>query len=429
MKKALSLFMALATVISCFSGCGKQESQGPVTLTLVAEEGYDHFIDNLQNMVDFFYPEKQITIEAKYLPWDSEGGFVKRNTRLQQLRTEIMAGKGPDIFILSPWDVFRGSDGGMGEPLFTDVDEAMRNNVFLDLDDYIKDSEKLYLNEHIEIVMEAGRTEKGQMVLPILYSFPVELVETARLKNPDAQYGSLQEFLSCGDENLLMTVRGSCFNWIQNAWPSLADYDSGELTVTAEDIAAVYKDMSKLFTSSDGKSIAWDMAPRLSEEFLFDWQNSEGAATAVAIPNYTGGITANVTVYAAVNANTAHPQEAFNVIEGIYDYNIQNDRGYKQEGDSRRNLPGYCPQALDFFVAEGLATGKLAYHDDVLYDLDKLENLRANITSVRFTSELDVVLWQTWHDQLGTLFFNPESIDFDKLAQEALTEMKMILAE
>ncbi len=28
MKKALSLFMALAALFSCFSGCEKQESQG-----------------------------------------------------------------------------------------------------------------------------------------------------------------------------------------------------------------------------------------------------------------------------------------------------------------------------------------------------------------------------------------------------------------
>ena len=109
-----------------------------------------------------------------YLPTNEQ----ERAVYLQQLRTEILQGGGPDCYLLSTDNTLILDEPEQYtyvevEPLFADVGPAMRNGLFYDIsllydanDSFGKDG----LNSRI---MDAGMVDGKRYVLPLRYDMPV----------------------------------------------------------------------------------------------------------------------------------------------------------------------------------------------------------------------------------------------------------------
>ena len=67
----------------------------------------------------------------------------ERDAALTHLRTEIMAGKGPDVFICDCIDPYFIGTGKESQALFPFPENAMDSRIFLPLDEYIADSDSL----------------------------------------------------------------------------------------------------------------------------------------------------------------------------------------------------------------------------------------------------------------------------------------------
>lgn len=50
--------------------------------------------------------------------------------------------------------------------------------------------------------MNAGKTDEGQMVLPLLYEYPIFFVQKDQLKDPDMRMENWDALLNCGDEKV-----------------------------------------------------------------------------------------------------------------------------------------------------------------------------------------------------------------------------------
>ena len=87
-----------------------------------------------------------------------------RKIAIERIRTEIMAGEGPDVFIVA------GSNW-----LFPIPEKAMQEGVFLTLDEYIENAELGDWDNLTQPVLEAGRTEEGQQLVPMMYTLPVTI--------------------------------------------------------------------------------------------------------------------------------------------------------------------------------------------------------------------------------------------------------------
>ena len=75
---------------------------------------------------------KSFLIITETLPPEGQ----ERSAALTRIRTEILAGKGPDVFICTCWVPGFGEEG-----LFKFPNQAMENRIFLPLDDYISGAE------------------------------------------------------------------------------------------------------------------------------------------------------------------------------------------------------------------------------------------------------------------------------------------------
>lgn len=81
-----------------------------------------------------------------------------------------MSGSGPDVFIMrcdekASWHT--------EQALFQIPEQAIESGLFLPLDDYIENAQFIEWDKLTPIVMEAGRNEEGQLILPLTYNIPI----------------------------------------------------------------------------------------------------------------------------------------------------------------------------------------------------------------------------------------------------------------
>ncbi|MCH5353427.1 MAG: hypothetical protein J1E06_08170 [Acutalibacter sp.] len=183
MKKFLSVL--LCGILVFFAGCtgsgepsvgSLSEPGGEKVIRLVTDLGKNTEVHGIapdtysaqyaleQSLAELGELPEGYRVEVEVLPTDE----AEYQSRLTRLRTEIMSGQGPDIYVLSVDETFWWD---AQERLFPDPNKAMMDGYFLKLDDYVKNAEFMELEAMNPVVMDAGCTEDGRFILPMRYNF------------------------------------------------------------------------------------------------------------------------------------------------------------------------------------------------------------------------------------------------------------------
>lgn len=349
-----------------------------------------------------------VEIEFVAIPdeFDTTRDFV-----LQQLRTEIMAGKGPDVFLLPTQPVSMHD-----EPLFLNVEEAMRSGLFLPLDEFIAEAELLNMENHFEVIMDAGKLGNEQLVLPLMYYYEVSPVQKYELLDPDLEIRYPRDIVDSGDYKRIAAANRS---YLGSMFGDMVDYDTMNITISEEEIAdnleiaaEIYSCYVESYEITDEKQEGGYAG--LSERIL-KYISDNPQCVNLLMPNSDGGITATITAFAAVNRNTEHPDEAFKVMELFFSYDTFRDSGLRA-------------QSLFFHSVDGIATGKDYYGEEDLIDTDFLERAAEKITDVRFYSDIDTLLFKTYAD-LHIAIYSGMEYNIDEMAAELHRQLKMMAAE
>ncbi len=456
-KRLLSLILALLlafTVPGCTAPEGEPEDSEPSSETVTdgAESGtvtiltYSNF--GTGDSASFFW---QFESFAAYVHSDIKLEVIDINVDDQaeldalctQLKTEIMAGKGPDIYILPTTNyTFTDSKGNtvFQESFFGDINEAMYNNLFLPLDSYLPDSEYIKMENYPEEVMAAGRTAEGQVIMPLAYTYDLFLLDKAKMKDPELSYNSFDELLSCGDTNLLGTLMASRYSWFRSLWGDIADYESGNLLITEESILEMLKktDGSKLPYSHSSDRIALDyyyedffgIEPpsfSLCNSTLQKWYENMDSVYPAYIPNNDNGITAFVPLFAAINANSKHPEKAFRILELFFSEEVLTQKAY-----------GNYNSSINTSFMQNFTTATI-WAPPISVDIttlprkemqDFVTDMNSKINRVRFDSDLESLLQDV--TSVSYIFDDTEG-DPEPLIKEHIhkihTEMQMEMAE
>ena len=235
---------------------GKEEiSDRSCSLWVITEkstsDSFNYQID--QAARQFEATHKGIHVEVDILPTDA----AEREIYLKQLRTQIMAGGGPDCYILPTGDTLivdaKVEIGQVTttsiciEPLFSDVVQTMNSGVFTDISSlYNADPDMEGLNEH---VMDAGVIGSRRYVLPLRYTMPVVMSYTG-------VQGSITELVSQAlEKEDILTAMGLNMPDDLSLLPRLYDYQKGEILVTEQEIAEYMSLYQQWFAVSQP---AWD---------------------------------------------------------------------------------------------------------------------------------------------------------------------------
>ncbi len=435
MRRKVSLLMAAVCLIGLLAGCRSK----PATTFIIGDEGQKElplvtmlidpgvsmestgFIQFLKTVPGH---DREFHVEMEMLPQGATG--VVRRQRLQRVRTEIMAGKGPDIFICENYNTVtvdvRELGGDMAEGgLFKYPYGVMDNHLLLPLDKYIENAQYMDFGQLEPKVMAAGRNDEGQQILPLTFDFYAAAYVPSSYGLPQERPKTRREMLDSGCARLDIAAKGMYGDTLLDYFPDMVDWDNETLNFTEDEFTERTLDY-------------WDASQkRLSGEYVFAGDRDDGAMLlsqylmrfqpyegTILAPEYNkdGGVSAYVTNFAAINRNTKYPDYAFAVLDKLLSKEEQNmPRIYKSS--FRTGLPVYTGATGD---APALGGGTLPEHLAAQYS-----ELLEMVDDVRFLNMLDNEMVRS----VKPVCEKPGSTqeDVEKAAREAYRAMQMMLAE
>ena len=407
----------------------------------------------------------------------ADGNFVievlpankaEREVRLAALRTEIMAGGGPDVFvmrcdvpnrIINDWNFLENEHPEEStlyrEPLFTDVTAAMNNSFFLPLDKYLEKAKYFRSNFMEPVILDAGKSAEGQMVLPITITFPYAVYRKADLQKAGSMPDSWQKSLIWEDSAVRKAYGLAAWNQFSDLFGKYSNYDTENLTFSREELLARVKEAIRL-KEEELSDIENDVLPSdgfdgllLESELEYmsvsPWspgyydarQTPELHSQVIApIRNVEGGVTAGITSYACINRNTERSQEAFDFLDLLFLPSTQSFIGeYDSNGKNHQtillNFAFGVPAGKDMLFDSKHSFGQ-RYISEIGIDPGPNEEafseytaLRNEVTNTRFYGTLDVEL-QTMYEACLEAESDKE---IEKIVSKAYDTMLMILAE
>ncbi len=353
--------LLLFSVMGCYGE--EQEAEDDKVLRILVERNDYYDTNGLEYQIELAiqrfakeYPDYQIVLEE--LPKPENG----RAEMLQKIRTELMAGKGPDVLLLSnAYSVFEWTNPR--EPLFADIELSMRNGLFYDISEFYNADTALQKGELEPVIMEAGVLDGARYVLPLRFDIPVMFVE----KNRFAETGLSEDLFEMGILELIDyfvsmeddAIASNFFlqyvypQFAMNMFPRLFDYDKGSVAVTREEIETFLRAFQAYrlrFVKSVEQHDVSDSVEmhRYTQDGLYWTEQTDNFLLIQSLQNMLeilaigktkgaeleayplrsadGSVVADITFYGAVSAGSKHPKLAYEFIRLFLTKNYQWDR-------------------------------------------------------------------------------------------------------
>lgn len=371
MKRLLCLAAALGLALS-LAACGAQEAADSVSvgepevfticLDDASQQAFGAHLRALKTRL-----REEYTIEFVTVPINDSFAYYGEGEAadMMRMRTEIMSGRGPDLFILA--------DGGRGNALLREPEKQMRAGVFLDLSPYLdRFRQGRSLNE---TVLAAGRAEDKQYLLPLNYLVPCLLADAEEYAGcPASPADAPADFLNAVAQHYGLAEPWA-FSMATNfsnaiAWQPLLDYDAGTVTVSPDlesllDLLCQVQgegerllragSQSKPFPSPETPVTLRQLGENAGEASLLQDLLEAGRTPAlVPVPNGRGGVTASVYLFGGVRANSPHVELAVEILDSLLTQEAYLSAGSR----SQTTLPAYFP--LDDALTQPLAQQTMA---------------------------------------------------------------------
>lgn len=386
-----------------------------------------------------------IEVELNILPQDQGGAY---DSELTHIRTEIAAGEGPDVFLMSG---FGGPYEGYGpaNTLFQSPEAAMKKGLFLPLDSYMENAQHMDFDKLDQKVMEAGRNERGQVILPMFYRLHQACV--FQKVEPEALPKDWESAAEEENERLLETfaLGLAATGFREMAFGQIADWDEEELLL---DKNAFYQRVQEA-VDAYGRALphlktlnTMDYNEMTKEIYgqVDAWTNNVALGrekyTSYVFRNERGEINAPIETWCAVNANTKHPEDAFFIVDCLLSKEFLGQEAFWLKMDSGKD----SHDQMTFFwlagedcvpVHTGLLSSPKGHYKyvDALTSAqrDALKEARQNIGYAYFTSNIDREIDRTVQGLLEQLYDGGELTgeEVRKACDKCYTTLKMMLAE
>lgn len=469
MKKKCVLLLVLILSIAGITACSKSDinnsQPSSAEETLQADEGSlrilidfpswpphteatrDRNLKDFKNKIIKAGGPRDIIFDCIYFDYNNGSNgpnYALRDNDLTRVRTEIMAGNGPDVFITV-------CEPDYEDPVFKYPDQVMSRRTFLPLDEYIEKAQFMEWDKLTPVIMEAGKGEEGQLALPLTYSMPLTVFRKAELEHEPS--GTLTFFDIAESDNPvslfsseLTTEYGRYLmdaDRLASVFPALADYDTETLAFSEEDLKEVIKilgDLEDCKANYDSENMPSYYHSDLKVEFNFSTDDDDMYKAMFAgidkkehltfFPLYStqGGYCATITSFAAINRNTKRPDDAFFVLDYLLSLDCQcsplyANLTYNQAIPTHEEAMQKRTQVVKYgdYGTNGWQKWYLAKSN-----FDELCNLRDNVSYARFRTELDEKLVDLF-DKSKYLAENESALDRE--VHRAYMEMSMMLGE
>ena len=343
MKKYI--IVAWCFLLALFCGCQSQSSRSDSELWIVTEQSTWDRMNGQLYVLEEAYEKAHpgVAIRVEYLPT----GAQERDVYLQQLRTEIIQGGGPDCYLLPTSNTLILDEPARYtyvdiEPLFADVDLAMRNGLFYDITELYDADDALDREGLNDAIMAAGVVEGVRYVLPLRYDMPViygqhEALEAAGL-DPAILHEDIHTIMEAvyasGDPIL---ASGLLYGGL-DAFSGFIDYETANATLdegTLYRYLENYQNLKSLLADSEvpGEKLninkfidciysgektdyypLWIGTMQDTFDYVSLSKYQKTGLTVAPLRTDAGEIVATVTYYAAVGSGCKNPELAYDFL-------------------------------------------------------------------------------------------------------------------
>ncbi len=351
-----------------------QEDVPAKTLLLCAREAHINMFDDL---IDYYELVNDVDVSYDVLSDD----ITEREMQITRIQTEILAGSGPDIFILDSV-IPQASDP---ISLFENVNKQIESGIFYNLDTLIEEDDDFDLSKYNEIVVNAGRSDDGLFVFPLNYTFPAITTN----ESTDVLGYSLNDISGIENDILRSEMTSLAYVYFPNTFASFADYKNEKLLVSKDNILESSKTVTELRNSVVGLNENSTETTGIiggiqdSLEFVIEDQSI------VALYNDNSGISAKINLYTAINATTDMSEECFDLMKIFLSDEIQTGdqlkHGEKYYGTFYSNSIYGLP-VNDYVFEDSLRYNYYGISDAIINDVTDMKN---QIDNVSFNCNID----------------------------------------
>ncbi len=422
-KKVICAFLAVV-LIALSAGCASHKNVQDVSKEKLDEtpaltvfvDGMDYSQSDIKEVLkDIPGYGEDFQVEITFI---SEGFSDQKEIREganQNARLDLASGSGADVYIAK---CSRGVDmENLVKGTFTYPRSAMDQGYFLPLDSYIENAQFMDWGSLWPQVMEAGKNQDGQMLVPLTFAVHATLFDSAKYERPDSLPTTCQAQMSSGDLGMKAAARGAPFAFTDRLG-ALIDYSTDTLTFSEEELRQFVEDY-----------LAVDSGEMLAQEGFVEPCVEIGPAEVTRFPdksggkkrNYTmlptynrnGGVTAYITSFAAVNRNTEYPDYAFSIVDRLAAKDVQQELIFGSGMPVHKELGGKVTPL-------GKSQWSLTETNFEQYTW-----VCNQINEVEFKTELDLLINQMVYDCAAEV----DPGKRDDIISKAYSEMKMIAGE
>lgn len=413
------------SILGCM-GCKEktvEEKENQNVLKICTQTSYAENMEMLIGTWEYF--NKPLKAELIVIPNDPDEAEI----RISEIRTEMLAGGGPDVFLIEDNRCFMISKyvEEVKPMLFQNPEKAMYSGTFLPLDTYIKNAKYFKPEHYNQVVMDAGKTEEGQCLLPVTYDYRISYFEEYQEEPIQMPLPSWDSLVS-GEAGITSTM----FSCINDSFPDLlgeyTDYENKKLLLSEEELYQYVREsiafgiFAENGPEAQGLNLVWTEGGLASSFIGNSADYKQNPNSFLANPNREGGINANITTWAGINKNTKKPSQAFSFLDLLFSDELMTMEGFPEAGKYAGNLiAGYF---------HGVPTHQKAFEDGCEYLPDDTEKafkaLNSQINSARFSSDFDKEL-QVMRDACREAAGNEE--EQRKIVKETYEKIELMLAE
>ncbi len=370
----MSTAAAAILIIIVLSGCAAAGVQLSKTRVHVIISGSQNTGNALHaDVVDFAveYEEKHpdIDIVTTLLLNDNT---ERAEAEMKKMRTKIMAGKGPDLFIL------QGVTPGEQEMtyLFPNVNKTMQNGVFACLDKYMEKDQRWETEEVMEKALEAGTYRNKQYVMPLEIEFPMFMQE----KNGAIDYSKAKNLKECAEivknsndirvvddfMQLQYSIKGTLLE------PAV-DYETNQMLMEKQPFVDYVTYVQNSFYNAPFLEERSNISSGMPHRLFFhvdEWKMGNGEKTEIdfqLVPGINGQKIAQVASYGAVSMNSTKKEVAYDFLVSFMNRDIGED-------SYLFNFPTNIKQLKEYLQREGI-------------DVEAVLNCYNSLDNVVFLSE------------------------------------------
>ena len=273
------------------------------------------------------------------------------------------------------------------------------------------------------IIMETGKNEHGQLLLPMTYTVPVATFKSEDIDfRLDGNTGLTWRDMLSGPPELVVSAAKSHASMQSAALYPIADYKKDELAITEEELLDYVTSRKDAYEQcKEMKFPEGSISCLMPLNWFDDEYGSENQLTMAPLFSRSGGYSAVVTSFIGINVNTNRPDDAFFIVDYLMSKEAQQSKLYTHMtwGNAVPTMEGLLSGR-----GNGISDGdsKYYYMSENLYS--EFEKLRANISGADFYTPLDAEFFELE----GELYDGP-SKPVEELVHDMYMRMNMMLAE